>query len=311
MRVFNKIFIKKMIENSARIQFSEYTKPSLKNYKPPSKIFERNDSGFLLYIRHGQTHFNKYSHDFSEEEAKIKIEFLDCPLSDIGKNQSEYLSHQVNKYKIKYIFCSPLYRCLETCLLSLSSHPDKENLKVIVHPLVTETVHCIHDFSKRIYEKKEKFSRINTGLNFDWSLFDSLHENEVHAETYFIDFMDNLPEEENSYANELIKQIRDEQKYMDKRHEEVELHLLELSNFAAEKNQRPESLTNMFKRSVKFKEYIRSLEIPKEGEKILVYTHSCFVQISTSREAYKMEKIVEFPEDTYKPENCEVISMYV
>jgi broad specificity phosphatase PhoE len=256
------------------------------------KIYERNDSGKLLYIRHGQTHFNKFSHDFSEEEAKIKIEFLDCPLSDHGKDQSKNLSEKVKNYKIKYIFCSPLHRCLETCLISLNNHPDKENLKIIIHPLITETVHCIHDFSKRIFEKKENFNKAKTGLEFDWSLFDSLHENEVHGETYFMDFMDNFPVEENEYIHDLFKKIKNEEHYKNKKHEEVENYLLEFSNFAAEKKKRPESLKNMFNRNLKFKEFVKSLEQQlMEDEKILVYTHSCFMQISTSREAYQMQII--------------------
>lgn len=299
------------MENSQNYQVNENIELSLRNGELPSKIFERNDSGFLLYIRHGQTLFNKFSHDFSEEEAKLKAEFLDCPLSEVGKKQSNDLSLEVNKYKIKYIFCSPLHRCLETCMYSLSTYPDKENLKVIVHPFVTETVHCIHDFSVRIFEKKDKFSKKNTGINFDWSLFDSLYRNEVHAETYFIDYIDNFKEQENCYANELIKQIRDEQKYVDKSYESIEKHLLDLSIFAASKNKRPESITNMFKRNLKFKDYIRSLEIPKYDEKILVYTHSCFIQISTSKQAYTLDTIRDFPEDTYKPQNCEIISIFL
>jgi glutaminase len=115
--------------------------------------------------------------------------------------------------------------------------------------------------------------------------------------------MDNLPVGELN----LIETIKNERDFLVK-----EQLLLELSRYATGINRFPESLTNMFRRNLKFKEYLNSLEIEKDDrKKIIVYTHSCFIQISTSKLAYSLDAVHKFPNDTYKPENCEIITINI
>jgi len=181
-------------------------------------LFEKGDKGPVLYIRHGKTNYNKFCISAPKEIARVATEYLDCPLNEEGISQAEYISNALQKHKIKKVFCSPLQRCLETCLISLKNHPDKDSFMVKIN--------------------------ICTLINPD--------------------------------------------------------------------------LTLMFKRNLEFKDLLRkNLEEIKKytyqinDEKILVFTHSAFTKISTSKNAYNMEVISDFPVDCYKPDNCEIISMNV
>lgn len=278
--------------------------------KIPSPMYERNTKGPILYIRHGQTHFNKWGIDYhSELGAMEKLEFLDCPLNSHGQQQASDLAPKVKEIKVYSIYCSPMHRCLETCYLSLKDHPEKDKFRIIVHPLITETVHCNHDYSKRICEKKKQFNKENCGLNFDWSLFESMHPDENSQELYFTEFMDNLPEDDGQYAKKALEKIKNE-----KNHDELDKMLVEFGLYCANKDRWPESLTHIFKRSVKFKEHLKDSvlkDLKEEEGKVLVYTHSGFCQISTSESAFEMETIESFPKDSYKPENCEIITIHL
>jgi broad specificity phosphatase PhoE len=271
-----------------------------------AKLHETNLNSPILYIRHAQSLYNLHSHGIDEEEIKSKKEFLDADLTDKGIKQSLNLANKLNDLNVRYVFCSPLMRCMQTCYNSLQSHPQKEKITVIIHPLIYETVHCCHDYSRNIIKKKAKFSSENhNGIKFDWSIFDKFYPDEKVQESFFLDYVDSLKDDD--YAQSLIRRIRS----LDADNvEEIEDSLVEFSKYFAGKKQRPESLHAMFKRNLKFREYLKTLDVDADKqEKVLVFTHSCFIKISTSRMAYNMDKIDDFPEDCYKPENCEVISI--
>ena len=122
-----------------------------------------------------------------ENEAKGMKAFNDCKLTNKGINQSEEISLEISKMKIKYIFCSPMLRCIQTCYNSLKNHPDKNNITVIIHPLITETINCNHDFSKDIANKKKLFN-IESEIKFDWSVFDKYFPEENVQNSYYLDY---------------------------------------------------------------------------------------------------------------------------
>lgn len=95
---------------------------------------------------------------------------------------------------------------------------------------------------------------------------------------------------------------------------------------------KPESLNHMFNRNLKCKElfaqisqkldrinYRNTLLNSKningknedEQEKVLVFTHSAFIKISTSHLAYEMKEIKNYPEDCVVINNCGMISMNI
>jgi bisphosphoglycerate-dependent phosphoglycerate mutase len=289
----------------------EANQSTISNKINATPMYEENDLGPVLYIRHGRTDFNKYLKETSLDAAIIESKFIDCPINDQGIEQAVSLQNQFNTFKISKIFCSPLHRCLETCLKSLENHPDKDKLKVIVHPLISEIAFCNHDFSKRTDQKKAYFNKENTGLDYDWSLFDSCYEDHVGKETYFVKFMDGLPQSEK--INELISQITSEENFEQKKYDIIDNSLVELSLIATANHGRPETLNNVFRRNLEFKDMLKKLvaEEVKEGEKILVYTHSLYIKVATSRSAYTTDHIKEMPSDGYKVYNCGVIAMNI
>ena len=118
------------------------------------KLYETNTNSPHLYIRHAQSLYNHHSEGIDEELIKSNKEFLDANLSDLGVVQSIGLQEKISDLNIKYVFCSPLMRCIQTCYNSLKKHPQRENIIVYIHPLITETVHCVHDYSRKIRLKK-------------------------------------------------------------------------------------------------------------------------------------------------------------
>jgi bisphosphoglycerate-dependent phosphoglycerate mutase len=300
-----------------------------------NEIYEQSDEGPVLYVRHAVTDYNLECLTINKELLRDKTRFIDCCLSDLGRKQAEELSEKLKYFNIKYAFCSPLLRCLETSLISLQNHPEKEKFSVIVHPCIIETVSSVQNFSKNMTIKQEKFNQ-NSIVKFDWSYFNLLYPTDEERETYFLNFVDRLTDEdteakilfekikkvntntsfdskENNVDDEYLKKRNDDDcKNEETQYSNYERLLGKFSGYFVKKNIRPESLTGMFQRNLKFKNYLKSF-LPKlsENEKIIVFTHCAFTKISTSKMAYQMEEIPEFPNDCYRTSNCEIISINI
>jgi hypothetical protein len=285
-------------------------------------LFEKGDKGPILYVRHGKTNYNEFCKSAPKEVARVATEYLDCPLSEEGILQAEDISKTLHNLKINKVFCSPLHRCLETCLISLKNHPEKDNIKVYVHPHISETVSGVHDFSRKIRLKKSKFN-LNSEVKFDWSIFDNYFPDEVTQEFYFLNYIDYSPVDGNLENNEFYENVSN---LIDKilspecavNYSLGDKLLGEMSTHYVKEKRRPEPLIRMFKRNLEFKQLLRDhLEEVRKNtnqindEKILVFTHSAFTKISTSKIAYNMEVIPDFPVDCYKPDNCEIITMNI
>ena len=275
---------------------------------PSHNLYEKNIDGKFIYIRHGETQYNHNSKTIAKKIIKVDPQYLDSHLSQKGINQAKHLQSEINKLDIEQIYVSPLFRALETVTLMLENHPKIKEIIVKVHPLITETVSGVHDFPKSIQKTKEKFN-MNSKVKIDWILFDSLFTDEKHQELFFIDYIDQLNEK---CKSEIISKI--EKAYQENKSDLPKLFGF-LSKVGVDKGlARLESLKHMFERNLKFKEFLKETHkstINETNKKVLVVTHSAYSKMATTLEAYGMTEIKDFPNDAYKLDNCEMISMII
>lgn len=267
-------------------------------------LYQTNLESPYLYIRHAQSYYNHHTEKIHEESIKSNKEFLDAHLSDLGLKQSEELSSKLVDLNIKYVFCSPMLRCIQTCHNSLKNHPQKDKILVTIHPLITETVHCCHDYSSELSKKQAQYNK-ESDVKFDWSLYETFFPDRKKQVTYFLDYVDSLLNDEKAQC--LIQNIKEADPDND---EELADHFVQFSKYYALNKTRPESLRHMFKRNLQFREFLKTIDLDHDkNEKVLVYTHSWFICVSTSESAYNMDIIDILPEDSYMPANCEVVSI--
>lgn len=256
----------------------------------------------VLYIRHGQTNYNLAAHhleninikELSKEEIEDKLtikwdsKYLDCALNETGKEQSENLGKSLVSFDISIVFCSPLRRCIETCLISLKNHPNASNLKIIIHPLISEFIHTIHDGSMNLNEKKKYFSENYKGFNIDWSLLDNKDERYNYE---FIDF-----DYKSKFEN----------------FDNIEsLSFSDITKLSFVNKNRLESFSGVFKRINKFKKLIEESYLNELKGKILIYTHSGYLRMSSLSKQFEINDEVNYPKEVYVPNNCEAIGINV
>jgi len=289
-----------------------------------AQTFDKSDDkinviqGQVLCVRHPETTYNKYNRSTPKNLIECLPEYIDCCLSLRGLEQIDELAEKLKKIKIKYVFCCPLFRCLQTCDLTLKNHPNLSNLTVIINPWIMGSVNSLDDFSKNIIKKQEIFSE-KSNVRFDWSFFNSLYKNEIEKETYYLNFVDNLTEDDEAariliekiktnHENDKIINISDHVK--ESKNSDYDKLLTDLAKYFSGTKKRPESLNCMFQRSLKFKNYIKMFfGNLSNDDRLLVFTHSSFVKISTSEMAYSMKSISEFPEDGKNLLNCDILTM--
>jgi broad specificity phosphatase PhoE len=260
------------------------------------EIYSTTTNGKVLYIRHAPTLFNQMT--ISKEEGQQKRCFLDCPINDGCNDLIQQASKKLNIVNVKYVFCSPLLRCIETCYKVLSSHPDKERIRVIIHPLISEGVNGTHDFSKNMKTKRKLYNETSE-VKFDWSYFDEIYPSESQGEIFFLNHVDNLNDDVIDLLNSAKISYSEEM-------------LLQLARYYNSKKIRMETINHVFQRCLDFKNFLKEFlknNSLQEDEKVLVFTHSAFVRLSTSQLAYSMKKVESYPEDCYHADNCEIISI--
>jgi broad specificity phosphatase PhoE len=269
-----------------------------------NNLYEKNTDGTVLFIRHGQTQYNQIETPENKDEVKLRQDLLDCPLNVVGRKQAEEAQAKLNEFKVKYVYSSPLMRCLESTYFALQNHPDRQSFKVVVCPLITETVHGVHDFTIDLQKKKSQFN-LESEVKFDWGFFDSCFPDPKAAEVYFLEYVDNVDSSTKKKVEEMKAQLLE--------NATPEL-LVKFATYFRDLKKRPETFKRMLQRGLDFNRYISTLK--KElspNEKILVFTHSTFIMILDSKKAREMETIpdFEFPDDCYKPTNFEILSMNV
>ena len=264
-------------------------------------MYETSTDGKILFIRHGTTDYNKvlFSDPTNKETHKVNENYIDCPLSIDGINDCHPSAEILLNLNIKYVFVSPLLRCLETAELLLGRHKNSNQMEIFVHPFIAEIVSSCHDISTNIKVKKEKYN-LNSDLKFNWKYFEETFREIKDQEAFFLNFIDN-PDK---------KQISS---LMDKYKNSPEPGLISqiLGNFW-KKNQRPESINSLNIRCKLFKKFIQGFIDDKnisEDEKILVITHSAVIRLTSSLLATELSKIENYPSDCYTPKNCEILSI--
>jgi broad specificity phosphatase PhoE len=272
----------------------------------PDIIYEKNLNGKFIYIRHGKTFYNKRKElEGTSIHFKADPNLINAHLCEDGINQAKELQKIFNNIEIEEIYVSPLYRTLQTAFYIFENHPKRENIVIKIHPLITEIMFGCHDIISNISEAKKDFN-LNSKLKYDWSIFDEYFKDKKNQDTYFVNnidiFSNNSQEEKkiildnyntNEHVNSLMKII---QKSIDLKY-----------------NGRLESYKHAFFRNLKFKEYLKEKYKNKNDlkKKIVIISHSYFIQISTSKLAYTMDKIDEVPKDAFLIKNCEAISMII
>ena len=272
----------------------------------PEKLYEKNYNGKILYIRHGQTNYNKNSNKSNLNIIKTKPEYIDCDLNEKGIEQTNKLSNQIIKLKIEQIYVSPLSRALHTALILFKNHPEKENIVIKVHPLITEVISGVHGFVFDIQNNK-KIYNMNSEIKFDWSIFDSYYKSFIEQDLFFFNFIDCFSEKKFNEKKDKI--------YLFYGKENFKIKLGEFSKSGVDSGlKRFESLNHLFKRNLEFKNFLYETHkntLNDIDKKIIIITHSAFTQISTSKKAYLGDLKNVFPNDCCKMNNCEIISIFI
>ena len=277
-----------------------------KNNKSPSNpIFAKNLEGKIIFIRHGETDYNI---DIVKKGSKIKfdINYLDGHLNTNGEKQAEKSSNIFNNIDIEAIYVSPLYRTLESAYILFQNHPKKNNIQLIVHPLLTEVVSSMNNFTDDIDTKKSIYKE-KSEIKVDWSLFDEEFKTKEEQNFYYLNYVNLLPKEKyDIIKNKLYNSLNTGK---------MKETISELGKMISDlKMKRIESLDHLFNRTVKFKEYLKekyknSMNDP--SKKIIIISHSCYGQIFTSKECYGKTNIKEYPKDCCDMRNCEAISVFI
>lgn len=152
----------------------------------------------IWLVRHAQSMFNCWD-EINEKIATLsgllpsEVEFvrkiankhdaalMDPILSHKGELQAIAAQSLMNTLPVKYVFVSPLHRTLETCRLLFDTHPKKEAINFIVHPMIREVMNNPDDIPLWTLDKYP-----NEYQNYDFSLI----ENHPRPYTYFLDTID-------------------------------------------------------------------------------------------------------------------------
>ena len=272
----------------------------------PEKLYDSNLNGKILYIRHGQTNYNKNSNKSNLNIMKIKSEYIDCDINEKGIEQTKKISNIIEQLDIEEIYVSPLSRTLHTALILFKNHPQKDKIIIKVHPLITEVISGVHGFSFDIQNNK-KIYNLKSEIKFDWSIFDSYYNTPIEQDLFFFNFIDCL-------IKKKLKEKKDKiNEYYNKGNLKVKLG--EFSKFGVDSGfKRFETLNHLFKRNLEFKKFIYDKHkntLEDTEKKIIIITHCAFTQISTSKKAYLGNLKNNFPDDCYKISNCEIISIFL
>jgi broad specificity phosphatase PhoE len=121
----------------------------------------------LLLVRHAESLANELTTEsvaagLGADVVRWRLDLLDCPITDIGRQQCLEAAVLFRDIKVDVVVVSPLYRTLQTCDLIFQGHPS--NPTVLVSPLAYETMCCACDLSSLMTLPHPEFAQ------YDWSL---------------------------------------------------------------------------------------------------------------------------------------------
>lgn len=144
---------------------------------------EEFDQCKFILIRHGLSQFNykalvastEYGLDSQEFRAvETDTDGIDPELHPVGIAQCEVAHPVVNSINFKVVFTSPMQRAMQTVIHMFKSHPNKDNIKFVVLPIIREVLHTVCDIAMDSDDLMKKFADGepgNFGIKFDFSRF--------------------------------------------------------------------------------------------------------------------------------------------
>lgn len=216
---------------------------------------------------------------------KFDMRLADPALSQWGVEQSKKWQNKANALDIKYVFVSPLYRAMLTSKILFETHPHKENIKFIAHPLIRETISSMNDVPAWTLRKvKKEFEKI-PNMHYDFSLLDELPMPDCW-------FIYTLQEPDRS---KLLEKI---QKEGQEKHLEIiqEAMLAKKVPLHKKHHCKLETYENSRQRGKQFIEFIQKF-IKEKGikpEQVAVVSHSSFLCHMTSTEFNEYGRVKVF-----------------
>jgi hypothetical protein len=264
----------------------------------------------VILIRHGQTKRDIDSKYKNRTIVRTSKDYIELSLNETGRLQSEQLQRYLQNERVVYVFCSPAGRCLETCLLSLKGHPDKDKFKIFVFPFLSECSTGVNGFCIDMKYKKTKFN-LESEIKFDWVYFDTFFPDLEMQDLFFLNFYKFEKTEHFSKIQDLnLKDsLENRDMLLDK--------LNTLALYFSEMRIRPENYDTFYERTTKVKKFLKSfikINKIKKNENILVFTHSTFAKMFTSESSEKLYECRELnflPDDCYELKNCEMINFKI
>ena len=273
--------------------------------KQINPLYAKNLKGKIIFIRHGETNYNI---DYNKKGLKIKsdLAYIDGHLNSNGERQAINASKNYKLLDIEDVYVSPLYRTLQTANLFFKDHPKKNNIIIHVHPLLTEVVSSVNNFTCDI-EGTKKIFNMNSEIKVDWSLFDNEFKTPEEQNFFYLKYIDLLSQEK---FEEIKKKMYDSYGT-----DKVKESVGELGKIIIDLNmKRLESLDHLFQRAVSFKEFLKEKyknSLNNINKKIFIISHCCFGQMFTTKQCYNKKHIEDYPKDCCEMFNCEAISVFI
>lgn len=273
-------------------------------------LFTTDTSGKVLYVRHGKTEFN-YTKDIIGEDVQSHAELVDSCLHAQGLDSLKNAIRTLSTLKFEAIYCSPMKRTLQTVYHLLENHPQRESIIVYIHPLITEKVNGVHDYSFDIIKKKCEYN-MKSKVKFNWTIFDTYFKTQIEQEMFqFAYCPKDIPE-----LNALIKQV--EELYSKGEKEAMKTTYAKFGEYlVGHKMNTFETHYHAFRRNICFKRFLLKKltedgTLEKTDEKILIVTHSALAKVGTSSKAYSLlDNMTSYPDDSHLCKNGEIISMHI
>ncbi|CAI2374853.1 unnamed protein product [Moneuplotes crassus] len=290
------------LKRTAR-RFSKLVSVNGKKYKVPSNFKEpaydmnhiQNDSKVLL-LRHGNTLFNltydKIFHDKGYGQEILDFwhddNYRDSPLSEFGIEQCKYASQFADKLDIDMVLISPLRRTLQTAHYVLRNHPQKEEIKYVIHPGIREHVYGYCEMTRN-WEKKynEEYKHMFPNLDASLMMKEDGHYDELF---YSKNFQPEVSEKFSGMSKKTIDHI-----------------IMEAArdNFP----RAAESYESTCDRTLGVKEYVRNYLKNRNPEndhkKILLVTHCVTLRVWMGDWSGMSKPYQDFPKNSYWVSNCE------
>ena len=145
------------------------------------------DRSPMVLIRHAYSNYNHAMKTFNDgmttkgpesHQEYIGLRsskaLIDPALHEIGVKQARDQQDLVNRMTFSKVFVSPHVRTIQSAALMLSSHPQKQDMVLVLLPLAKEIMHTSNDLGLEFKDLEAFTSQISKehGVKFDFSLFE-------------------------------------------------------------------------------------------------------------------------------------------